>query len=184
MCKSLLFFVAISSFLTSNSYANEIFEKLQEEQKSVSPEVFTSSCYKPGLIRHIILIRYSPEVTEAQRQATIERFMSLKETELRNGKPYIVDIEYGEQSSGEGADQNYEYAFIVTFKSEGDRNYYVGYPVVTNRKYTAHSVEKFKAFARPFINGSQLLVFDYNVQTTGTAKCSDHETLSPQHNIN
>ncbi|MDR0253142.1 MAG: Dabb family protein [Brucellaceae bacterium] len=184
MKKFPLFFITIYLISLNNSHASEMFDKLQDEQKSVSTEVFTSRCYKPGIIRHIILMRYSPEITEAQRQATIQRFMSLKETELRNGKPYIVDIEYGEQNSGEGADHNYEYAFIVTFKSEGDRNYYVGYPIVSDRKYTSYSVEKFKEFAKSFINESQFLVFDYKVQTTEITKCDDPETLSPQHNIN
>lgn len=184
MLKFLLAHTIIFSFTTNYAHANEIFEKMQDEQKNVSPEVFTDTCYKPGLIRHIVLIRYSPAVTDAQRQAAIERFMSLKETELRDGKPYILDIEYGEQNSGEGADKNYEYAFIVTFKSEGDRNYYVGDPVVTEPQYTDQSVKKFKNFAMPLIDETKKLVFDYNLHTENTLECTHDNILSPQHNIN
>ena len=55
-------------------------------------EEFTAPNYKPGVVRHIVLLRYKPEVSDAQRIAILERFRNLKNTSLRNGHPYIVAI--------------------------------------------------------------------------------------------
>ena len=52
------------------------------------------------------------------------RFLALKDLVKRNGQPYIVSITGGTAISKEGLEQ----AFVVTFKNEEDRNYFVGKP--------------------------------------------------------
>ena len=120
--------------------------------------------YKTGLIRHIVLFRYKDSVTAPQKREVIKRFLALKYLARRDGEPYIVSIDTGKQNSGEGASQGLEQGFIVTFKSQGDRNYYVGTPVVTNPAYFDPAHQKFKNFVGPLLDKNGALVFDYKIE--------------------
>lgn len=127
---------------------------------------FTSSCYQPGKIRHIVLFRFKSEVGTETRQLVIDKFVDLKNTALRDGKPYIVSIEAGIQNSLEGLEAGFELGFIVTFNSEGDRNFYVGTPAVIDSRYFDPAHEDLKKFVKPYLaDGSEgVLVFDFNVK--------------------
>lgn len=127
------------------------------------PEI-VSPHYKTGLIRHIVLFRYKDSVTAPQKREVIKRFLALKYLARRDGEPYIVSIDTGKQNSGEGASQGLEQGFIVTFKSQGDRNYYVGTPVVTNPAYFDPAHQKFKNFVGPLLDKNGALVFDYKIE--------------------
>jgi hypothetical protein len=61
----------------------------------------------------------------SNQKASSERHEPLAQ---RNGPPYIVSITGGTAISKEGFDQGLEQAFIVTFKNEADRNFFVGKP--------------------------------------------------------
>jgi hypothetical protein len=136
-------------------------ERLAQELASVGVEQFTASDYKPGVVRHIVLFRYAPSVTSAQKEEVIRRFLALKTLARRAGKNYIISIETGGEISGEGADQGLEQGFIVTFKSEGDRNYYVGQPVVLDSNYYELAHQAFKDFVGPLLDQNGALVFDF-----------------------
>lgn len=127
---------------------------------------FTSACYEPGIIRHIVLFKLKAEVGIETRQLVIDRFVGLKNSALRDGKPYIVSIEAGIQNSFEGLEAGFELGFIVTFNSEGDRNFYVGTPAVIDSRYFDPAHEDFKNFVKPYLaEGSKgVLVFDFNVK--------------------
>nr|WP_240906593.1 Dabb family protein [Komagataeibacter xylinus] len=123
---------------------------------------FTSAGFHSGLVRHIVLFRFLPTITDDQRAEVVRRFMALARTSRReDGSPVVVSIETGAQISGEGVDDGLQQAFVVTFRSEGDRNYYVGRPVVTDPAYFDPAHEAFKKFAAPYIVST--LVFDYAV---------------------
>lgn len=124
------------------------------------PEEFTATDYKPGVIRHIVFLRYKPEVSDAQRMAIRERFRNLKNTSLRNGLPYIASIKSGSQHSYKGLDQGFDQVFIIKFLSEGDRNYYVGTPTVTNPAYFDPAHQKFKEVIDPLLTEHGLMAFD------------------------
>ena len=79
-------------------------------------------------IQHIVVIGYKPGVTAEQKAGIATRFLALKGLAKRNGKPYIASITGGTAISKEGFDQGLEQAFVVTFKNEADRNYFVGKP--------------------------------------------------------
>ncbi|GCE81924.1 Dabb family protein [Komagataeibacter diospyri] len=126
---------------------------------------FTSPGFHPGTVRHIVMFRFLPVITDAQRAEVVRRFMALRQISRRSdGSPVVASIETGAQMSGEGQDEGLQQAFIVTFNSEGDRNYYVGRPVVTDPAYFDPAHEAFKKFAAPFIIST--LVFDYAVPST------------------
>lgn len=142
----------------------------QDKEEYSNMKVQTAPQYNPGTLKHIVLFKFKPEVTKEQVKEVIKQFSDLKDLCLRNGQPYIQSVESGFANSHEGADQGLELGFIVTFNSEGDRNYYVGQPFV-DEKYTdlydqAHL--KFKQFVGPLLatpvvpNG--VLVFDFNVE--------------------
>lgn len=139
-------------------------DRLKAELEQVGVERFTAPDYKPGLIRHIVLFRYAPSVSQADRDEVKRRFLALKTEARRNGSPYIVSIETGGEISGEGADQGLEQGFIVTFRSQGDRNYYVGQPVVTDAAHYDPAHQAFKDFVGPLLDQNGALVFDFNAK--------------------
>ncbi|AHI24851.1 hypothetical protein BGC31_06755 [Komagataeibacter xylinus] len=126
---------------------------------------FTSPAFHRGTVRHIVMFRFLPVITDAQRAEVVSRFMALRQISRRSdGSPVVASIETGAQMSGEGLDEGLQQAFVVTFNSEGDRNYYVGRPVVTDPAYFDPAHEAFRKFAAPFIIST--LVFDYVVPAT------------------
>jgi hypothetical protein len=133
----------------------------KQELADVGVERFTAQDYKPGLVRHIVLFRYKSDVSAAQKQEVIRRFLALKTLARRNGKEYIASIQTGSEISGEAADQGLEQGFIVTFRSQGDRNYYVGQPVVTDSNFYEASHQAFKDFVGPLLDAGGALVFDF-----------------------
>ena len=152
-------------------------DRLKNEAEEVGVKKFMSANYKRGTVKHVVLFRYTDQTTPEQKAEIARRFVALKQLALRNGKPYIVSIETGSQSSGEGVDQNLEQGFIVTFKSAGDRNYYVGAPIVDTSTDEAKRMnaglfdpahQEFKEFVGDFlhqpINPTGVVVFDFAVE--------------------
>ena len=161
-----LIFLMLASGVFSSAFAGQtVAERLQMQVDTVGAQKFTSSDHLPGIVRHVVLFRYLDSVTAAQREDAKQRFLALAKKSLRDGKPYIVSIETGLQNSGQGTDQNFEQGFIVTFKSEGDRNYYVGLPFVKDAKFRDGAHQAFKEFVRPLLAPSGILVFDFRVGT-------------------
>lgn len=134
---------------------------LVSEQARIGPARFTASDYKPARIRHIVMFRYKEGVSQAQREDVRDRFKALAQAARRDGARYIVSIETGAQISGEGLGLGFEDAFIVTFASEGDRNYYVGTPLVTNPRFFDPIHQSFKEYVGRFLADKGVLVFDF-----------------------
>ena len=119
------FMIALTlTILPMLAVADTASQKMQDELAAVGVQRFTATDYKPGLIRHIVLFRYHKNVTATQKEKIKHDFLALKDS-IREGHSYVVAIETGAQNSGEGVDQDLEQGFVVTFRSEGDRNYYV-----------------------------------------------------------
>ena len=137
-------------------------ERLKQELATVGVERFTAPDYKPGMIRHIVLFRYNEAVSPEQKEEVIRRFLALRTLAKRNGNTYILSIESGSEISGEGLDQCLEQGFIVTFKSQGDRNYYVGQPVVTDPDFYDAAHQAFKDFVGPMLDQNGAFVFDFS----------------------
>lgn len=150
---------------SDNSPVNDssFVRTLQTELDRVGVAAFTESGYKPGRLRHIVLFRYSLGSTQTQRDELVRRFLDLQNS-VRGEARYILSIETGPQTSGEGIGQGFEQGFIVTFASEGDRNYYVGEPIVTNKDYYDAQHQAFKQYAGEILAESGALVFDFSVQ--------------------
>ena len=138
---------------------------MKEEAKRV-----TSPRYKLGELRHIVAFKFQSTVTKAQVDEVVERFMRLKSECVRNGKEYIKSIEVGSANSFEGADQGKQVTFLVTFKSQGDRNYYVGQPLISESypEYFDNAHLEFKKFVGPLLATpvvpEGVFVFDFTVE--------------------
>lgn len=133
-------------------------------------DIFTSASYQPGLLLHVVLFKYRPEVTVEQKQEVQRRFLALGESR-RGGatSPYILSITSGYQNSMEGAGLGFEQGFTVAFGSAGDRNYYVGKPIVNDPAYFDARHDAFKAYVGPLLaTQGGVLVFDYPVDVAGT----------------
>lgn len=128
---------------------------------------FTAPGWRPGLLRHVVMFRYKSGTTAAMRAEITMRFLRLAEDSRRpDGSHPVRSIEMGVQNSGEGADAGLQQAFIVTFASEGDRNFYVGKPVIMDPAWFDPAHEAFKSFAAPSIE--KVIVFDFNVLATAS----------------
>ena len=135
---------------------------VQQDLAQVGVAAFTAPGFRPALIRHVVLLRFLKSVTPFQKAEVARRFLELAVDSRRpDGRPVVESIETGFQNSGEGTDEGYQMGFLVSFRSEGDRNYYVGRPVVTQPGFFDPAHDAFKAFAAPYLAG--VLCFDYRV---------------------
>lgn len=157
---------ALAQPVTSTSKASVAEQTPQAELARDGVKRFTAPDYKPGRIEHIVLFHYKDAVTDEQKNEVKKRFLALKQIARRSGKPYIQSIITGKQNSGEGADRGFEQAFVVQFKSAGDRNYYVGTPVVDDAQYYDPMHASFKEFVGPLLVEGQagVLVFDFAIE--------------------
>ncbi len=155
-------FIALITFFTLITSMSIMNSRAQNPISSTHSAEFTAPDFKTGTIQHIVLFRYKPEVGGEQRKEVFDRFLQLKDKAKRDGRPYIVSIKAGAQNmSLEGAGQNFVQAFIVEFRSEGDRNYYVGTPAVTNPAFYDPEHQEFKEFVGPFLTEHGALVYDF-----------------------
>lgn len=155
---ALLYFPVAPGYAQSLPQASKVLAALQ----IVDPAEFTAANYKPGTVRHIVLFRYKDSVPAQQRAQAMQQFLALKEGALRNGHPYIRALHAGVQNSHEAFGQGFDQAFIVEFASQGDRNYYVGTPAVTDPAYFDPQHQKFKDAIGPLLADNGVLVFDFS----------------------
>ncbi|WP_225197760.1 MULTISPECIES: Dabb family protein [Gluconobacter] len=153
----------------------------QQLAKQVGYAQFTAPDWHVGPVRHMVMFRYTKDSTTAQRAEVSGRFLHLVQDSRRmDGKQVVASIETGFQSSGEGADAGLQQAFLVTFRSEGDRNYYVGKPVVTDPAFFDPAHEAFKEFAAPYLE--KVVVFDYTVAAEVTPAGTGAKAKKATHN--
>ena len=79
-------------------------------------------------IQHVVAFQYKAGVDDATKARIAQEFIQLKVRALRDGQPYIASIVGGRARSKEGFDRSLQWAFIVTFKTEADRDFFVGPP--------------------------------------------------------
>ena len=96
-------------------------------------------------VTHIVLFRYRSDIPWTALEAHFRDFASLKDTCLKDGKPYLLSIQMGKNTSWENFGKGMTHAFIIQFQSEGDRDYYLIHDQVHRR---------FSEQAGPFIEDS------------------------------
>ena len=74
-------------------------------------------------LQHVVCFKFKSTATAEDIKKVEEAFQALK------GKiPQIVTLEWGTNVSKEKKDKGFTHCFILTFKSEEDRDTYVGHP--------------------------------------------------------
>ena len=127
----------------------------------VGPERFVAADHRPGTIRHIVLFRFRPTALVAEVDGVIASFLALGQECVRDGVPYIVSIENGPQLSTEGAGEGFDRAFLLTFASEGDLNYYIGRPAVDGPGLFDPAHDAFKGLVGPLLDTAGVVAFDF-----------------------
>lgn len=150
--------------------------QLRAEQDAIGTAAFVARTYKRGPVVHIVLFRFAPHVSATQREDAKSRFLALRHAAHRDGAPYIDEIVAGAQCSGEGADAGFELAVVVRFASEGDRNYYVGAPIVTDPAFFDPVHHAFKEAVGPLLapGPTGVLVVDFRAAGAPPPAGIDH----------
>lgn len=138
---------------------------LLSERDAIGEVAFTDAGYRPGEVVHIVLLRFDAAVTPADRQEAKRRFLALGDACRRGGHPYILGVVAGEPNGGERAEHGFEQGFVLRFASEGDRNYYVGSPIVSDPAHLDPAHAAFKTFVGPLLaQPDGVLVFDFSAE--------------------
>ena len=96
------------------------------------------------LLRHFVALKFKETTTKEQIREIEEAFQSLK-----SKIPQIVSIEWGTNTSPEQRSKGFTDAFLITFRTEQDRDAYLVHP--------AHL--KFKETSLPLV--ADVLVMDF-----------------------
>lgn len=75
------------------------------------------------LLRHVVLFQFKATSGEADVQKVVDAFAALPQK-----IPEIYDFEFGENNSPEGLNDGLTHCFLVTFRSERDREIYLPHP--------------------------------------------------------
>lgn len=88
------------------------------------PLGFATPQTKPTkMLRHIVMFKFKDSSGKEDVQTVVDAFRS-----LRTSIPEIATFEYGTDNSPEGLAGGFTHCFMVTFKSEADRDIYLPHP--------------------------------------------------------
>lgn len=73
------------------------------------------------MIKHIVLLAFSSAIEESRIRKSIEKLGNLRHKEV----PGILSFSYGRNCSPESLDQGFNYAFIMEFANEKERDIYL-----------------------------------------------------------
>ena len=96
------------------------------------------------LLRHVVMFQFKESSPASDVQSIVDAFRKLPEK-----IPEIADFEYGTNNSPEGLNGGFTHCFLVTFKSEKDREVYL--------PHQAH--KEFVEVLRPHLE--KVMVIDY-----------------------
>jgi len=75
------------------------------------------------VLRHIVLFKWKPE-TPPEKIAEIEAAMHALAAKI----PQVAEYEWGTDVSVQGLSQGFTHCFVVSFRSEADRDIYAPHP--------------------------------------------------------
>jgi hypothetical protein len=121
-------FQSSSRFSTSSAWialgllvASSLFFFSQPAISMPAPQ--TASAQKSTMLRHVVLFQFKETSTKEDIQKVVDGFRALKAK-----IPQIADFEYGVNNSPEGLNNGLTHCFLVTFKTEKDRDEYLPHP--------------------------------------------------------
>lgn len=75
------------------------------------------------MLRHVVMFKFKETSSKEDVQKVVDAFRSLKKS-----IPEVAAFEYGTDNSPEGLGNDFTHIFLVTFKSEKDREVYLPHP--------------------------------------------------------
>lgn len=76
-------------------------------------------------VTHIVLFRYRDNISWTKLESHFRDFAALKHTCLKDGKPYMLSMRMGKNTSWENFGRGMTHCFVLEFASEADRDYYL-----------------------------------------------------------
>jgi hypothetical protein len=87
------------------------------------PAMLATSAFADGPVRHVVHFKFKKDATADQIQRVVDEFAALPQ-KIRT----IDEFEWGTNVSPEGLDQGYTHCWIISFRSERDRDFYLKHP--------------------------------------------------------
>lgn len=78
---------------------------------------------KKTMLRHVVIFKFKDASSAQEIQKVVDGFR-----ELKSKIPQIASFEFGTNNSPEGLNDGFTHCFLVTFKSEKDRDAYLPHP--------------------------------------------------------
>lgn len=78
---------------------------------------------KKTMLRHVVIFKFKEASPAVEVQKVVDGFRA-----LGSKIPEIASFEYGTNNSPEGLNDGFTHCFLVTFKSEKDRDAYLPHP--------------------------------------------------------
>lgn len=104
---------------------------------------------KKAPVRHVIMVRYQPQATDAQIAEVTSAFRKLKRQ-----IPGIKSFEHGTNNSSEGMNRDLSHVYVLTFKNVEARDAYLPHPEHV----------KFGEWLKGQNIIADILVFDYSIK--------------------
>ena len=74
---------------------------------------------------HIVYFKFQADAQENLIKKTCDSFLALAKDCQKDGSTYMKSIKGGKDISIEGKSKGLTHAFVITFKSKADRDYYI-----------------------------------------------------------
>ena len=84
-------------------------------------------------VTHIVLFRYRSDIPWTALEAHFRDFALLKDSCLKDGRPYMLSMRMGKNTSWENFGKGMTHAFVLDFANEADRDYYLLHDQVHRR---------------------------------------------------
>ncbi len=96
-----------------------------KEKKEVQKEdaMTTNEVTKDSVLRHVVLFKFKEGTPEAKIKEIVDAFSALP-SKIKE----IASYEWGINNSPEGLNKGLTHGFLLTFKSEADRDTYLPHP--------------------------------------------------------
>jgi hypothetical protein len=113
----------LSAFETQQKEKTEAKVAQVKKAKNDNPDESEPKKIKKPMLRHVVAFKFKEETSDAQIKELVKAFRGLKKK-----IPQIASFETGTNNSPEKLNKGHTHAFILSFKSEEDRDAYLIHP--------------------------------------------------------
>lgn len=122
-------------------------EAARQLMDQVGVSQYMSRDWQPGRVREVVLLTFRDDVSAVQKQAFAQRLMRLTQDSRRPDGTHPIDmIEMGWEGAQRRSPIGRHFLYILQFRSEGDRHFVMGPPIVTDPHFYDPAYAAFSAF--------------------------------------